>query len=144
MTPNLSISEIMMKHHYNIDKLLKAFTTELNEKNIVNVNTFNRFRWELEKHFFLEEKAIFQMHYSSNEETNKMCTQLKTEHDHMIEQMAELDTIIKLNKSLDFNKLKEMIIQHKKFENNEFYPRLDNELSDERKEMIIERISNPI
>jgi hypothetical protein len=144
MTIDQTISEIMMKHHYKIDKILKFFTSELKEDKTVNVKAFNRFRWELEKHFFLEEKAIFQMNYSFCQDTSQMCAQLKSEHDQIIEQLDEIDTIIKLNKSLDFSRLKDMIIEHKKFENKEFYPRLDEELSEDRKEMIIERISNPL
>jgi hypothetical protein len=144
MTIGQSISEIMMKHHYMIDKILKSFTSELKDDKAVNANIFNRFRWELEKHFFLEEKAIFQMKYSFCKDTQQMCARLKLEHDQMIEQLDEIDTVIKLNKSLDFSQLKEMIIEHKKFENQEFYPRLDRELSDDRKELIIERISNPL
>ena len=139
---NLSISELMMKHHYNIDKILGKFTKELKEKSILNMGTFNKFKWELEKHFFMEEKAIFQLHYSNNEKTNTITTQLKSEHDHMIAELEKIEANIKLGKSFNFTDLRKMIIDHKNYENREFYPLLDDELEDDRKELIIQRLSN--
>ena len=132
----------MMKHHYNIDKILGKFTKELKEKSKVNMSTFNKFKWELEKHFFLEEKAIFQLHYSNNKQTNKITTRLKSEHDKMIEELEKLEANIKLGKSFDFTDLRKMIIDHKNYENREFYPLLDDELENERRDLIIQRLSN--
>ncbi len=140
----LSISEIMMKHHFNIDKILALFTKELKEKSMVNKRTFNKFKWELEKHFFLEEKAIFQLHYSNNKQTNTITERLKSEHDEMIKELEKIEVNLNLNKSIDFSDLRKMIIEHKNYENREFYPLLDDELEDDRKDLIVERLASAL
>jgi hypothetical protein len=142
--PSNTITEVMTKHHLNIDKLLNKFNRELKEKSITGMETFNKFKWELEKHFFLEEKAIFQSHYSSNIQTNEISTRLKDEHDKIIQELEKIEMDIKLNKSIEFNNLREMIIKHKNYENRHFYPLLDDELDDDNVKKIVDRLSNAL
>lgn len=134
----------MIKHHYKIDRLLHQFKNEIDQENKDLTEIYNKFKWELEKHFFLEEKAIFQLHYSKNEESNKIKDKLKKEHDELLEKLGEIGENIKNKKKVDFFEFRKLLLKHKDFENVTFYPRLDNELDDSRKKMICERLSNPI
>ncbi len=144
MTKSKSIAEIMVKHHFKIDKLLHKFKDEIDHGEKTLIGEFNKFKWEMEKHFFLEEKAIFQLHYSENQESNKIKTQLKEEHNILRGKLNDIWEGLKNEKKIDFFEFRKLLIEHKNFENKVFYPRLDEELDDSRKNMIIDRLKNSI
>ena len=53
------ITEVMVRDHIKIVKLLNEFEKRLTQDRKIKLKAFNEFVWELEKHFFTEEKAIF-------------------------------------------------------------------------------------
>ncbi len=142
MTEEDSISKIMLKQHYEIDKCIHRFDTALKQDDLDLRGPFNKLKWEIEKHFFIEEKAIFQLHYSENKETSNITIRLKKEHDILIDAMEQIEDRIKNNEKIDLPGFREQILNHAGFENKHFYPRLDDELDEERKRSIIERLTN--
>ena len=62
----INITDLMIKDHCKIEKLLKNFE----EKSNIDIEqtriAFNKFEWELEKHMFTEEKAIFSSYNPDN------------------------------------------------------------------------------
>ena len=144
MNQNQSITEIMLKHHIRIIDLLNVINDKAQHKDAAMANVISKFRWELEKHFFLEEKAIFQLHYSKNVETNRIKTRLKKEHNNLIERFDKIEEDLKNNSKIDIAEFRKHYLKHMNFENKFFYPRLDKELDDDRKMMIIERITDSV
>ena len=144
MKKSKSISEIMLRHHYKIDKLYHRLEKGIEQKSENLVATFDKFKWELERHFFIEEKAIFQLHYSENEKSNKIREQLMEEHSILRRIIDRIENDLLNNREIDLYGFRKKLLKHKEFENREFYPRLDEELDDSRKKIIIERLSNPI
>src|SRR3989344_1591897 len=97
------ISNLMTGEHKKIEIFLERFEKAL-EINLEEAKKmFNIFKWTLEKHFFIEERAIFVV------------------NDSVIGH--EVDIV---------------------FEDDEFYPKLDEELEPEKKQEIIERIKEII
>jgi len=144
MNQNQSITEIMLKHHIRIIDLLNVINDKAQQKNTALANVLSKFRWELEKHFFLEEKAIFQLHYSKNVETNRIKTRLKKEHNNLIKKFDKIEDDLKNKSELDITEFRTQYLKHMNFENKFFYPRLDKELDENRKMMIIERITDSV
>lgn len=105
---------------------------------------FSVFKWNLEKHFFVEEKIIFDMFINiSGKETNDIF--------HLLEDHVKIMSLIRvLEKRLsnkikpDLEELKQRLIIHKDFEDEDFYPNLDKRLTPDQKKRISERIKEII
>lgn len=109
---------------------------------IETIKVFDTFEWELEKHFFAEEKAIFTSYDPDNIiEGYKMVPTLIKEHTEILNTIRILRREIIKHRPVDFNHLSEALIAHKNFEENEVYPKLDQELTEEQKRKIIDRIT---
>ena len=109
---------------------------------IETIKVFDTFEWELEKHFFAEEKAIFTSYDPDNIiEGYKMVPTLIKDHTEILNTIRTLRRDILKRRPLDFNHLTESLIEHKKFEEEEVYPKLDQELTEEQKSKIIDRIT---
>ena len=138
-----TISEVMKKDHDKIVKLLNDLDKCINFDRQILKKAFETFKWELEKHLFTEEKVIFTSYDPEDYvEGYSMIPQLIKEHDEIYKQLKRMNKIIKSNKECNFQELKELIMKHKDFENEYVYPKLDQELDDATKDMIINRISD--
>jgi len=131
-----SILELMIKDHKKIVEILD----EVEKDGYQNFDAFCRFKWHLEKHIFIEEKAIFiYYHKSGDNEINKF---EKLSNDHTVI-LDLLDKIIKDSfpkGNINFHKLKHLLYNHKKFEENNIYPQLDKDINDFEKSKIIKKI----
>ncbi len=137
-----TISEVMARDHDKIVKLLNDLCEciDLDKQNLKKV--FEIFKWELEKHLFTEEKVIFTSYEPEDfEEGYKMVTQLMLDHDKIHKQLKGMKKIIKKDKVCNFQEFKEIFLKHKNFEDEQVYPRFDQELDESTKEMIIKRIN---
>ena len=102
---------------------------------------FNQFKWTLEKHFFVEEKVIFSI-YHGEENMNNLDTVLK-EHKDIILLIKKAEE--NLNQGhLDIFDIKTIIEAHAEFEDEVLYPKLDEELDENQKELILDRASEII
>jgi hemerythrin superfamily protein len=136
-----SILALMIKDHERITELLDNV-----EKNgHPEIEAFYKFKWYLEKHIFVEEKAIFISYQPSDDsEEHKIFNRLSREHTAL---MDLLDKILKESfpkGNINFNKVKKLLATHKKFEEKEVYPQLEKKLSKEDKQEIIEKIMDVI
>lgn len=59
MIKSTNILNLMVKDHRKIEDLLNNLEEKNNEDFDPMQKAFNKFEWELEKHIFTEEKAIF-------------------------------------------------------------------------------------
>ena len=78
----------MVKDHNKIEKLLNNLE-EKNNENFDSMRTaFNKFEWELEKHIFTEEKAIFTSYHPEDiNEGYKMLPELTKQHNFILNKL---------------------------------------------------------
>ena len=128
------ISEIMAEEHKKLDNLLDEF-----EKNLADVEKFNKFKLNLEKHFNIEEKAVFEVYTKVREEDIPAIFDLMEEHKEILRLITDIEDSVKEEKIQDIEELKVVLERHRKFEEEEFYPELDEDLSVEEKQEIREK-----
>jgi len=137
------ISETMLKDHGKINKLLIDFENSIGQNEQTIKKAFNTFFWELEKHFFTEEKAIFTAYEPEDEfEGYAMIPELIKEHKEIFERLKLMKKSFKKKKAFEFQGFKELLMKHKDFEDEEVYPKFDQELDEEYKRIIINRIND--
>lgn len=137
------ISEIMIRDHGKIVKLLTDFEKSINLDKKTKMKAYYTFLWELEKHFFTEEKAIF-ISYEPEDKTRgyAMIPELIKEHNEIFKRLKTMKKTLKNNKDFDFQDFKIFLTKHKNFEDENVYPIFDQELDESEKKMIIHRIND--
>lgn len=141
MKNSKEILEIMIGDHALIDVLLLVFKDSLDKEPEVIEKALNEFSWELEKHLFVEEVAIFRFCNSPDSTICKIVQNLIGEHDTMVEMLNEIRNDLAMNKEIDISKFSELLKNHQKIEEKSLYPKIDEELSKEQKDIIISRIN---
>lgn len=133
------ISEVMKKEHEFIDEIIIDIEKNINEAKKVK-RIFQKFKWNLEKHFFIEEKVIFTV-YSKNlgDDTSSDIETLLKEHKDIFWLIGKAESLINRNEKPDLSELKKILHAHANFEDEVFYPKLDEEMTDEQKDLIIKR-----
>jgi hypothetical protein len=135
-----TISGVMTKHHHKLEGLMNIIKIQEKKDSETMKESFNRFKWELQKHFFIEEKAILQLKYFEKEETNLIKNQLKGEHVILEQELDKLEQCLEKNEKIDLSEFKDLLSRHRNFEDDILYPRLDRELDQEKKKLILDRI----
>ena len=134
------IPDLMKKNHYRIEQLLKEFKTIYEKNPKLIFSSFDKFKWELEKHLFIEEKAIFIFYSPKDAEDFDTIPNLVQEHRKMLELLNKIENNLK-SKNVDISELLKLLIKHRNFEDGTLYPKLDRELEDSKKKIIIERLT---
>jgi len=129
----IEVSKLMLCEHERIEKLLEELEKAvLGKKNIEE--SFSKFKWTLEKHMFLEEKAIFSAFVKESEVDDIF--RLMNEHGDIMRLVSKIEKEIP---NTDIDELKVAMIDHVDFENTHFYPKLDELLSESQKKEISEK-----
>jgi hemerythrin superfamily protein len=139
-TPTLV--EIMMNDHARLERLLDKLEDHVDADYPMMRKAFNTFEWELEKHVFVEEKAIFTQ-YSPDDiaEGYQMLPVITKQHTFIVNILDTWRKQVRNNQRLEgFHDFKQFLIKHKKYEENDVYPRLDESLTEGQKRHMIERI----
>jgi hemerythrin superfamily protein len=146
MVKKSDILPIMIREHCKLESSLDNL--ELNTRSDFKsmIKSFKNFEWKLEKHIFIEEKIIFTKYNPSDvTEGYKMLPKLTEQHNYILNIINNWREDIRNNKMItglyDF---KDYMVDHKIFEENEVYPRFDNELTDEQKKEMINKINEII
>ena len=139
-TPTLV--EIMIKDHARLEHLLDKLEEHIDDDYPIMRKAFNTFEWELEKHLFVEEKAIFtQYHPEDIVQGYKMLPVIIKQHTYMVNVLDTWRKQVRNNQRLEgFHEFKQFLIKHKKFEESDVYPHLDEGLTEEQKQRMIDRI----
>lgn len=133
----------MIKDHGKIEKLINQLEEKNNEDFDSMKKAFKKFEWELEKHIFTEEKAIFTSYNPENtSEGYKMLPELTKQHNFILNKLNNWRKDIR-NKSMisDIYSFKIYLIRHRNFEEEKVYPMLDQSLSEEEKRHIESKIN---
>jgi len=138
-----NILPLMVNDHCRLEKLLDDLEKNIDKEQTVMRESFYRFEWELEKHLFTEEKAIFTLYNPEDvSEGYKMLPELIKQHNFIVNKLDNWRKNIRNNKKIDgFYEFKKFLINHREFEEKEVYPRLDQTLDDKQKKLIIRRIN---
>ena len=139
-----SITTIMLKEHGKIKNFIQDFEKCLKDNAKNCEKSFSKFKWNLEKHFFIEEKVIFTIFNSANEEESEDILNLLKEHKEILFLIESIEENSYKNAEQEIMELSQIMTNHANFENEVFYPRLDNELNENEKCLIIERCDEVI
>lgn len=136
-----SILELMTADHAKILKLIHDVEKSIGIELVSLMKVFDTFEWELEKHIFTEEKAIFTSYSPKNiVEGYKMVPELVQQHNDILNRVRVMRKDLMWNKPIKFHEFKELIMAHKTFEEVSLYPKLDQELTTQQKQNIINKI----
>jgi iron-sulfur cluster repair protein YtfE (RIC family) len=142
---NNTILELMIKDHAKILRDLEVFEDKIKHSGKQLQEAFHCFEWNLEKHLFVEERAIFTAYNPEHiDEGYEIFIELSKEHTAILEKIKILKKDLKEGKSVNISEFKQMLIEHKNFEEKNIYPKLDQEISEGEKRFIIERINEVI
>ena len=133
----------MIDDHNKIEKLMEDFEKDLDKDYELLKRSFTKFEWKLEKHIFVEEKVIF-TNYNPEDVTEgyRMLPELTKQHNFILNQLSSWrKELIDRKKIEGFYKFKKVLVNHKIFEENEVYPKLDQSLTDSDKKLIINRLN---
>ena len=136
----------MVKDHCKIEQLIDKIEENLDSNRAKIIDLFNEFEWVLEKHVFVEEKAIFTSYKPDNViEGYKMLPELTKQHNEILNRLDIMRREV-YSKGIinDIYSFKQFIIKHKNYEEKEVYPKLDLALDDEQKKYIINKIEQVI
>jgi hypothetical protein len=138
---SIAILDLMIKDHRKIVKLLLDVEKSIGMELISTMKVFDIFEWELEKHIFIEEKAIFTSYKPTNiVEGYKMVPELIQQHNDILNRLRVIRKSLIWQRPIDYNDFKELIMAHKTFEEVSLYPKLDQELDVSQKEEIMKKI----
>ena len=133
-----TIPEIMLKDHARIHNLLQEVKYKISEKTKDSEYLFIRLKWTLEKHFFVEEKVIFTIYSESELGEIEELNHLINEHKDALLLVKKIDDNFNNPKEY-IEDLDKLLSAHAKFEDEIFYPRLEEELPEEQKQLIEDR-----
>jgi hemerythrin superfamily protein len=138
-----AILELMVRDHNRLFEYLKDVENNLGGEFGHLSNSFNTFQWNLEKHFFVEERAIF-ISYNPDEPDKKydFFSDLMDQHAEILGMIEELRKKLQKREPLDLNELKKLLVKHKTFEEKSIYPVIDQEIGEGEKRFIIDRIQD--
>jgi len=141
MEEKLSILGLMVRDHISIDLSLKMFKENLKKDFNEMSEAFEEFKWEIKKHFFAEEKGIFDSYNNKDQEIISMIKHIMEEHDQIIEMLNDIESELSIKDDIEITGLAQMLEDHRKFEEESLYPKLDASLSENQKEEIIKKIN---
>lgn len=144
LNDSMKILPLMVKDHRKIEELLDELEEKSKDKDFDELNyVFNEFEWTLEKHVFTEEKAVFTCYNPVDvSEGYKMLPKLTEHHNYILNKLEIWRDNIRKRKPLqDVYSFKEFLKDHREFEEEEFYPRLDKELDEKQKNRLISKIN---
>jgi hemerythrin superfamily protein len=133
----------MIEDHSKIEKLMDEFEGDIDKDYKIMKKSFTKFEWKLEKHIFVEEKVIF-TNYNPEDVTEgyRMLPELTKQHNYILNQLSNWRKNINNKEKINgFYKFKKVLINHKIFEENEVYPKLDQSLTESDKKLIIDRLN---
>ncbi|VVB82019.1 Hemerythrin HHE cation binding domain protein [uncultured archaeon] len=136
-----AITSAMLKQHRIVNGFLNDFE-KVSEEEVSDMRTkFDLFRWNLEKHVFIEERNIFTVADKKNKVEMKQLQNLLKDHKDIIEIIDGMVKDILDGVKPNVSVLREILFAHEQREVESFYPLLDNRLSAADKKNILEKIS---
>ena len=131
-----TITQLMDRDHKILIRLLEKFLEEYNKEPIESGMILEKFKWAVEKHFSIEELAIFNTLQNVDSESVSSTFELMKEHQVIMALLSKIQNELGDQVEKDVNELEASLKAHAKFEDEVFYPQLEEQLNDNQKEMI--------
>jgi hemerythrin-like domain-containing protein len=146
MSQQISILSLMIKDHRKLNDLIEKLDESTKKDFDSMKEVFTKFEWALEKHIFTEEKAIFTSYNPKNvSEGYKMLPELTKHHNYIVNKLNNWrEDISKKRVLTDVYSFKEFLDNHRQFEEEKVYPKLDESLSEDDKRNIVAKINEMI
>ena len=137
-----SILKIMVKDHRRIEDLIDSVEKSLDDDFKIIEKVFDKFEWQLQKHIFAEEKAIFTFYEPEDVSSGyKMLPVLTKQHNDILNRMEKMQRDVQNGKTPEkVSEFKKVLMKHRTFEEVEVYPKLQETLSEKQKNQIIEKV----
>lgn len=129
----------MLRHHEIINKLLLDFE-KIPKEDTYQLVKFDLFKWNLNKHIFIEEENIFPVTDRNNPTEMRQMQNLLKDHKDIKGIIRNLDEEILDGRKPNTAILREILSKHEEREIQIFYPLLDARLSPERKKIILKQV----
>ncbi|UCD03594.1 MAG: hemerythrin domain-containing protein [Candidatus Woesearchaeota archaeon] len=140
MGETYEITDLMIKDHKEIIDCLNRIKHSTGEGSNLVSELFDKLKWVLEKHIFVEEKAIFTFFNPKIKEDYREIPCILEEHNLILDMLSKLDKQLTDTGNIDISEFKRVLEKHKNFEENSLYPKLDRNLDKSQKDIIIKRI----
>lgn len=143
---NTRILHIMVKDHHRIEDLIDEVERSLDDEFDEMEKTFDLFEWQLQKHIFAEEKAIFTFYEPEDIPSGyKMLPILTKQHNDILNRLRTMHRTIRKGKTPEkVSEFKKILMKHRTYEEVDVYPKLEEALSDRQKKQIIEKVKTII
>lgn len=137
-----SIVKLMLKEHARIETSLNRLRNGLIGDFTALRDYYKDFKWEIERHFFFEERVIFSDLKLNDKELSNMVNRVLHDHEVVLKYLHEIEHSIEKEEILpDLSKLLILLKEHRNFEDLTVYPKLDSDLSDNEKKLIVRRLN---
>jgi hemerythrin-like domain-containing protein len=138
---NTTILDIMVAQHGLIEVLFQAFKDEFKENSESAKKFLSEFSWEIKKHFFIEDQAIFAILPWKDHEISEMAQGLKKEHITMLIKLEKMLENLSNESEEEMQEFLKLMTSHREKEEQKLYPLLDEKLPEVEKNLIISRIN---
>jgi len=132
-----SIEHLLLNEHKRMINLLKEALKNIKHSPLFAEEFFIKFKWNLEKHFFMEEKTIFSNPAIENSEHSEEIEYILNEHKEILNFIKSIEENKDGLKENEFLHLIKLVEKHAQYEDEDFYPRLDEVLTAKQKSIII-------
>ena len=139
MLKDENIPDLMVANHVRLEKLVDEFEKANFE---VKKELFENLKWEFEKHFFIEEKAVFTFCKAEGDEA--IVHDLINEHGLLLNFLSAIEDDLGDSKDVDISEFRELHSKHMEIEDQVLYPKLDETLTSSEKELVKERVARNI
>ena len=140
------VTAYMIKDHLRILSLFDGFEITFNQDLINRLESLYKFEWHIEKHLFIEERAIFsslKVDKDTREELN-LFLKISEQHTEIINEIKKLYNNLKNDIDIDTMKLRDILNQHLNFEEKVAYPKLDEIITETEKNLLLNQIQDII
>mgnify|MGYP001590173107 CR=1 FL=1 len=136
------ISELMISHHALIEVLVAVFKDEAAKDGAGAKESFDKLKWELEKHFFIEENALFGFYIKGvHQEMYELVAELENEHKMVRKFLKEMEDGVQEKSENNISVLGNVLVKHREKEEQVLYPKMEKDMSALQKETVIKRIN---
>jgi hypothetical protein len=136
------ITKAILEQHAIINKLLASFEKIGDEDKLAVVNLFNSFKWNLDKHLFIEEENFFPVANKNDKTEMIQLNNILKDHKDIRKIMGNFIEDISDDIKPNITIFKELLFKHEEREIKSFYPLLDARIPLAKKKEIIENLAD--
>ena len=140
-----SLSQCLLRDHHKISAYLKDIMITYSEYNYISERKIKNLRWEFKRHFYIEEKMVFNLgnlnlHRMPEREYTRLTEELLHQHDEFFRLIDDMIKCKEKNLPVDFDYFIDLTKKHVKFENDKVYGNFNQYLNNQQKEFIFKSI----